>query len=88
MTIGRYNDLTPERRACLEVIAAAGGRMDHENPALEPFVDDRSTLTRPDIFNQCHDAGWLHSGYDDRLDSSTAYLTDAGKAALTSGQSK
>jgi hypothetical protein len=80
--MARYNDLTPERLACLEVVATSGGRMNHENPALLPFLDEKSTLRDPDIFNQCHDAGWLRSGYDDRTDDSYVYLTDAGRAAL------
>lgn len=83
----RYNELTPARLACLKAVEAAGGRADHENPALKPFLDDGSTLTHPDVFNQCHDGGWLRSGYDDRLDCSTVYLTDAGRLALSSKDS-
>jgi hypothetical protein len=82
----RYNELTPERLACLEAVEAAGGCADHEHPALKPFLDDSSTLGHPDVFNQCHDGGWLRSGYDDRLDSSTVYLTDAGRDALSSNK--
>lgn len=78
----RYNELTPERLACLQAIDAVGGRIDHEHPALKPFLDDCSTLRDPDIFNQCHDAGWLISGYDDRFDSSTVHITKAGMDAL------
>lgn len=78
----RYNEITPERLACLKVIQATGGSADHEHPDLKPFLDDNSTLTHPDVFNQCHDAGWLRSGHDDRFDSSTAYLTEAGRQVL------
>lgn len=78
----RFNEITPQRLACLKAVAAAGGRVDHEHPDLKPFMDDDSTLTHPDVFNQCHDAGWLRSGHDDRDDTSTAYLTDAGRDAL------
>jgi hypothetical protein len=83
----RYNEMTPERLACLRVVKAAGGSIDHEHPDLAPFCDDASTLGRPDVFNQCHDAGWLRSGYDDRFDSSTAYLTKEGRAALVGSPS-
>lgn len=78
----RYNDLTPERLACLKAIEAVGGRIDHEHPDLAPFLDDNSTLTHPDVFNQCHDARWLISSHDDRDDSSTARLTEAGRRVL------
>ena len=78
----RYNEITPERMACLKAVAAQGGSIDHEHPSLKPFLDENSTLRYPDVFNQCHDAGWLRSGYDDRFDSSTAYLTEAGRKLL------
>lgn len=79
----RYNEMTPDRLACLKIVAASGGKMNHEDPALRPFLDDASTLRDPDIFNQCHDAGWLRSGHDDRTDDSYVSLTDAGRAALS-----
>jgi hypothetical protein len=79
----RYNDLTPERLACLQAVVAAGGRhVEHDHPLLAPFCDDNSTMTKPDVFNQCHDGGWLRSGYDDRIDTSFVELTEAGRAAL------
>jgi hypothetical protein len=82
-----YNDLTPQRLACLRAVADAGGRhVEHEHPLLTPFCDDDSTLTKPDVFNQCHDAGWLRSGHDDRIDSSYVELTEAGKLALSNGE--
>jgi len=80
----RYNELTPERLACLRAVPNSGS-MNHDNPALAPFCDDKSTLSEPDVFNQCHDAGWLISGHDDRTDSSYVRLTDAGRAAVSSG---
>lgn len=80
----RFNDLTPERLACLRAVEAVGGHIGHEDPSLTPFLDDASTLRYPDVFNQCHDAGWLLSGYDDRFDSSTAHLTKAGREILAS----
>lgn len=80
--------LTPERLACLKVVAAAGGSMNHDEKALEPFCDDGSTLTGPDVFNQCHDAGWLRSSHDDRFDSSTVHLTDEGKKIVSGDRSR
>jgi len=80
----RYNELTPERMACLKAVSLAHVCMDHDDPALLPFLDDNSTLTAPDTFNQCHDAGWLKSWHNDRLDCSFVELTDAGRLALSS----
>lgn len=76
-------ELTPERRRCLEVVAAAGGRMNHDEESLAPFCDDASTLSEPDVFNQCHDAGWLFSRHDDRTDSSYVEITQNGRDALS-----
>lgn len=76
-------DLTKERRDCLQLISLAGGRMDHDDQRLAPFCDDASTLMSPDVFNQCHDAGWLISRHDDRMDASTVYLTEAGSHILS-----
>lgn len=74
--------MTPERLACLKVIAAAGGSLDHEADELAPFCDDASTLTKPDVFNQCHDAGWLVSRHNSLSDASTVYLTEEGRNVL------
>lgn len=63
-------------------LVAANGRMSHEDALLDPYCDDASTLSEPDIFNRCHDLGWLVSSHDDRFDSSTVWITDAGCAAL------
>lgn len=78
----RYNEMTPDRLACLKVVATAHTSMSHDDPALLPFLDDNSTLRAPDTFNQCHDAGWLISSHDDRIDCSYVKLTDAGREAL------
>lgn len=75
-------DMTPERLECLRAIAREGGTANHDDEFLAKFCDDRSTLSKPDVFNQCHDAGWLMSRHDDRTDSSTVHLTDEGRAAL------
>jgi hypothetical protein len=82
----KYNEITPQRLACLKAVATAHICMDHEDRALLPFLDDNSTLTEPDTFNQCHDAGWLKSWHDSRIDNSYVELTDAGRAALASPQ--
>jgi len=84
MTV-KYNDMTPERMACLKAVSLAHSSMSHEDPSLLPFLDDNSTLSEPDTFNQCHDAGWLISGHDDRTDSSYVRLTPAGRDAISSG---
>jgi hypothetical protein len=84
----RYNDMTPERLACLKAIAAAPTGLDHDDPVLAPFCDDRSTLRTPDVFNQCHDAGWLKTDHDSRLDCSFVELTAKGIAALKTAQGK
>lgn len=81
-----FNELTPERLACLKAVATSPTSMSHEDPALVPFCDDKSTLTHPDIFNQCHEGGWLKSWYDGRLDCSYVELTDKGRRALTPPQ--
>ncbi len=74
--------MTSERLRCLLVISNAGGSMDHDDPRLAPFCDDKSTLSSPDIFNQCHDAEWLISRHDDRTDTSRVELTKTGRVAL------
>lgn len=66
-------------------LVAADGRMSHEDARLAPYCDDASTLSKPDIFNRCHDLDWLASSHDDRFDSSTVWITDAGRAALEQG---
>lgn len=35
-----------------------------------------------DTFNRCIDKGWLRSTHDSDTDSSTAYITEAGRLAL------
>lgn len=71
----------PDRIACLRVVEAAGGRIDHEDPALKPFLSEDSA--HPDIFNQCHEAGWLETWFSGLgEDECVAKLTDAGRAAL------
>lgn len=77
-----YQAPTKERIACVSVVAAAGGKLNHDDPRLSPYCDDKSTLTKPDVFNQCHDAGWLISGHDDRTDDSYVHLTKEGRAML------
>lgn len=78
----RYNEPTLERLACLKAVSLAHTSMSHDDPTLLPFLDDNSTLSEPDTFNQCHDAGWLKSWHDNRSDNSTVELTPAGRALL------
>lgn len=54
--------------------------MGHEDELLEPFCDDRGTLT--DTFNMLHNWGMLKTYRDDRLDASTVHLTALGREAL------
>ena len=76
-------ELTEDRFQCLRAVLKAGGRVDHDDPRLARFCSDASTLTHPDVFNQCHDAGWLQSWHDDRTDASCVTLTTEGMAVLT-----
>ncbi len=73
-----FMELTEDRYRCLKAVVKAGGRLDHDDPRLANFCSDASTLTHPDVFNQCHDAGWLKSWHDDRADSSIVELTKEG----------
>lgn len=75
-------EMTPARLECLRMVALAGGEMSHDDERLSRFCDDASTLTTPDVFNQCHDAGWLVSRHDDRIDASHVYITDNGRQAI------
>lgn len=74
--------MTKQQRSCLSLISLAGGRMNHDDKRLEPYCDEDDAPV--DVFNQCHNAGWLTSSHDDRDDSSTVYLTQAGSYALLS----
>ena len=75
-------EMTPDRLACLRAIALEGGHLDHDAKCLAPFCDDASTLTTPDVFNQCHDMGWLISRHNSLSDSSTVTITDEGREAM------
>jgi hypothetical protein len=79
-------EATPERLDCLRTVLHGGGSLNHDAAQLAPFCDDASTLTKPDVFNQCHDAGWLRSLHDDRTGNSTVYLTQEGRAVLVAQQ--
>jgi len=84
--LGKHASLSQKTgvNAPVEPARAVGrGIISHDHESLSPFCDDRSTLTTPDIFNQCHDAGWLKSWHDDRLDSSFVELTELGRTVLT-----
>lgn len=74
---------SPEELLCLKTIMDLGGDVNHDTSELLPFCDDNSTLSNPDIFNRCHDLGWLHSSHDDRNSNSYVRLTEAGRTALS-----
>lgn len=66
----------------LAILDAAGGvasASDSKWCWFNYFCDDVEPI---DTFNQAIDAKFIRVGHDDRFDSSTAYLTDAGRAAL------
>lgn len=66
----------------LAILNAAGGQTEASDSKwcwLNYFCDDVEPV---DTFNQAIDAKFIRVGHDDRFDSSTAYLTDAGRAAL------
>lgn len=81
-------EVTPDRLQCLKVVETAHTSMNHDDNELLPFLDDNSTLSEPDIFNQCHDAGWLISAHDDRTDSSYVWLTPEGRAILEASRKR
>lgn len=68
------------------LVASRGGTMDHEDDALAEFCDDASTLTKPDVFNACHDLGWLISSHDDRTDASFVRVTKLGRECIAVDQ--
>lgn len=63
----------------LGLVIAEGGWMSHDDEQLAPYCDDKSTLTKPDVFNRCHDMGWLDTKRDDRIDHSTVGITRKGR---------
>jgi hypothetical protein len=74
---------TTQEKDLLRLFAGEpSGRMDHDDPRLEPFCSDASTLTNPDVFNACHDLGWLKTWRDGHMDSSAAEITEAGRQCL------
>lgn len=79
---------TPRQMECLKVVWQLAGRSvaNHECQELAPFCDDASTLTKPDVFNQCHDLGWLISGHNGLSDCSYVKLTEEGLLACGHGE--
>lgn len=53
---------------------------DHDDQRLDVFCLEHGEPV--DVFNKCHNQGWLISRHDDRTDSSTVYLTEAGAKVL------
>ena len=63
----------------LRIVSESVGGMSHEDKHLAQYCDDDSTLTNPDVFNRCHDMGWLATTHDNRSDNSTVRITDKGR---------
>lgn len=64
----------------IRIIAAAGGRIDSSdspNNLLNAFCDDRGSSD--DTFNVAHELGLLQTSHDTSFDTSTTWLTDAGR---------
>lgn len=65
----------------LGLIIADGGWMGHDDERLAPYCSDDSTLTNPDVFNRCHDMGWLDSKHNHDTSNSTVGITRDGRIA-------
>lgn len=69
----------------LSIIADMKGGTDASDSPhswLNWFCNDEVHGQHSDTFNRCIEKGWLRSSHDTSFDTSTAWLTDAGKAAL------
>lgn len=69
----------------LSIISAMGGTTDASDYNwhwLRWFCDDEKP-GGDDTFNRCINKKWLRSTHDSDMDSSTAYITDLGRSALT-----
>lgn len=71
----------PNELELLRLVASAPC-LDHGDPRLNKFSDDKSTLSKPDTFNRCEDMGWLKSRHDHDTSSSTVEITQAGRAII------
>ena len=80
--------LKPKMLTMLRIIEAAGGEVgcdDSPHSWLNYFCDDAHPT---DTFNEACEAGFLRVTHDNRFDASTAFLTDAGRSAISSTESK
>lgn len=71
----------------LKQVASAGGRIDstdNNHSLLNYFCQDRGKDT--DTFNLAIQAGLLRTTFNDMFETSEAFLTDAGRAAIPSDQ--
>lgn len=75
--------ITPEREKLLRLLAASPcNRIDCEAKELNEFSDMNSTLTHPDVINQCIDLGWARQRYNTSDDTGFIELTPKGVEAL------
>ena len=71
----------------LRMIDAAGGEIDateNVHSLLNYFCDDRGSAT--DTYNLAIDQGLIGSSFDSMFETSRAWLTDAGRAAIRSAR--
>lgn len=86
-------DLTNEQKeiTLLRIIEAMGGTTDSsENPHswLNWFCSDEIHNVQEDTFNRCEAKGWIFTTHNSDWDTSTTRLTEAGRAALATTESK
>lgn len=81
----KLNNLGKEM-VLLSIIADMRGSTDASDSPhswLNWFCNDEAHGEHSDTFNRCIEKGWLRSSHDTSFDTSTAWLTDAGKAVVT-----
>jgi len=69
----------------LKIIASAGGSIDatdSDYSMLNYFCDDRGK--RDDTFNRAINSGYITTTFDSMIETSSAHLTDAGRALVGS----
>lgn len=67
------------------IIAGMGGTTDSSESKwswLNWFCSDEVSRKQSDTFNRCHEKGWLQTSHDTSFDSSTTWITPAGRAVL------
>ncbi|MBD9539970.1 hypothetical protein IB276_10955 [Ensifer sp. ENS04] len=84
---GSGDDLTNRQKemVLLRVIADMGGEVessDSPHSWLNWFCSDEVHGKHSDTFNRCIENGWLASSHNSDFDSSTTWLTPAGRAAV------